>query len=159
MKILITLFSGFMGFLLLVILAGSIVFNRKYDSKPEAKEFLAGQFPSPALNGDYKGTKFTGIGENWLGKKFEPSNNEGINNFKGVAATEVRYPFQTSRQTGLRSSGQEVLQLNYAYKNNPLWLRFIRDEIVQTDQGTYLGKIHLKIGPLVITLGYFRLEK
>ncbi len=159
MKVFIILLGGFIGFLLLVTLVGSIVFNRKYDSKPEAKEFLAGQFPSPALNGDYNGTKFTGIGKNWLGKKFEPSNNDGINNFQGATTTETRYPFRTSQQNGLRNSEQAVLQLNYAYQNNPLWLRFIKDEIIQTDQGKYLGKIHLKVGPLVITLGYFRLEK
>lgn len=159
MKLFLIVAGGLTGVIVLVALVGTLVLNNKYDSQPEADEFAAGSLPAPLLNGAYKGTQFTGLGSNWAGKQFIATNNEGINNFKGTGELEQRYPFQTSQQIGLRNKDLQVLQLDYNYQNNPLWLKFIKDEVVQVGPDKYLGKIHLKLGPLVVSLGYFRLEK
>lgn len=159
MKLLLLGFGGFIFLVIVLSLIGGIVLNARYDNRPEAIEFASGQFPAPALDGDYKGNQFTGLGKNWLGKNFYARENKGINNFSSETAgqTERRYPFATSRANGLRNKDLEVLQLDYNQPGNPFWMQFIKDELVQTAPGEYLGKIHVKLGPLVVTLGYFRL--
>lgn len=144
-----------------VLLAAASIYNSRSDSKPEAKEFLAGKAPEPALDGSYKGNRVTGLDDNWLGKHFNSRESTGINNFaskSNAGATEQRYPFATSQVAGLRNKSQTVLQLNYNIGSNPLWLKLIRDELVEVSPGNYLGKIQLKVGFVVVTLGYFRLS-
>lgn len=161
MKLLLLGFGGVIGLVIVLSLIGGIVLNARYDNRPEAIEFASGQFPASALDGSYKGNQFTGLGKDWLGKNFNARENKGINNFSSETAgkSEQRYPFATSKATGLRNSDLEVLQLDYNQPSNPFWMQFIKDELVQTAPGEYLGKIHVKLGPLVFTLGYFRLEK
>ncbi len=144
-----------------VLLAAASIYNFRSDKKPEAKEFLAGKVPQPALDGSYKGGRATGLGDNWLGKHFNSLENTGINNFaskSNAGETEQRYPFATSQAASLRNKGQIVLQLDYNIGSNPLWLKLIRDELVEVSPGNYLGKIQLKVGFVIVTLGYFRLS-
>lgn len=161
MKLLLLGFGGLIILVIVLSLIGGIVLNARYDNRPEAAEFANGQFPAPALEGNYKGNQFTGLGKNWLGKNFNARENKGINNFSSETAgkTEQRYPFATSKATGLRNTDLDVLQLDYNQPGNPFWLQFIKDELVQTAPGEYLGKIHVKVGPLVVMLGYFRLSQ
>lgn len=161
MKLLLLITGGFIGLAVVLVLISWLVLNTHFDSRTEAQEFATGTLPSPGLDGSYKGNHFDGLGKDWLGKQFNSAQNTGINNFKSKSngPAEQRYTFATSAETGLRNNKLVVLQLNYNKPGNPIWLRPIRDELVQTNQGEYLGKIHLKLGPIVITLGYFRLSK
>lgn len=161
MKLLLIVFGGVIGLAAVLILIGGLVLNSRFDKRPEAQEFAAGQFPSPALDGDYKGKQFTGLGKDWLGKYFNARDNNGLNNFDPKAAGDVkqRYPFTTSKASGLRNKDLNVLLLDYNQPSNPFWLHFIKDELVQVRPGEYLGKIHFKLGPVVITLGYFQLSQ
>lgn len=155
--------GGSLLVLVLLVLIGASVYNVRSDHRPEASEFLEGTLPEPVLNGDYKGEQFTGLGKNWRGKNFSAATNSGINNFANAPSStteqqyEQRYPFLTSNTRGLRNTSTSVLQLNYNTGDNPLWLKFIRDELVQVSPNNYLGKIQLKVGFLVVTLGYFHL--
>lgn len=154
------IFGALIGLIVLLLLTAGI-FNFKNDRKPEAQEFLSGKAPGPALDGSYKGTQFSGLGKLWRGKSFNSTENTGINDFSSESDTnklEQRYPFKTSQTSGLRNRDQSVMQLNYNTANNPLWMKLIKDEVVEVSPRNYLGKIQLKIGFAVITLGYFRLS-
>ena len=122
------------------------------------KLFLAGTFPQPALEGFYTGT-IGGQLVSWLGKKFDADSASGINLFDdgGRMSTE-RQPFKTYYGNGLRDKNLNVLVLDYDIPENPFWLRYIRDEIVQVAPNQYLGKLHLRVIGFAFTLGYFELE-
>jgi hypothetical protein len=158
MRLLLAIIIGLAFIVLTLLMVVARTYNYRNDNKPEAAEFRSGHVPEPPLNGSYKGNAFTGMGESWLGKQFDAGQNSGINNFRAQnGTTEQRYSFTTSLAPGLRNKTQEVLRLNYDVSGNPLWLRFIRDEVVEIEPGHYIGKIHLKLGFIVITIGYFRL--
>ena len=150
------LLFGSVSATVLIIVATCTFLTIRFSKAPEAKLFSAGHYPSSPPNGSYKGIYGGRIGKNWLGKEFVADKNEGINNF---ADSSPRFPFQTVKKTDLANKELEVLQLNYAYKNNPWWLRGIKDEIVETNHGHYQGKIYFKLGPIIVPLGYFQLEK
>lgn len=144
-----------------VMLLGAVFFNVRSDRTQEAKAFLGGSLPSPELDGTFGGNKFTGLGEDWLGKHFFAATDSGINNFKSKTNsqnTEQRFTFTTRPAPGLRNKHQQVLQLDYNVTGNPWWLRHIRDEIVQTAPGQYTGKIHVKVWFMVVTIGHFQLS-
>ena len=69
-----------------------------------------------------------------------------------------RQPFKTYYGNGLRDKNLNVLVLDYDIPENPFWLRYIRDEIVQVAPNQYLGKLHLRVIGFAFTLGYFELE-
>lgn len=148
--------------LFVVVATLMLAINIRSDTRPEARVFSAGKTPLPAPDGSLAGNHFKGLGENWQGKQFYASKNSGINNFKSKtnpAATEQRYPFKTAIKQGLRNKNQKVLQLNYDVSGNPFWLRPIKDELVEIGPGRYQGKIHVKIAFIVMTVGYFELNK
>ncbi len=127
--------------------------NWTVQNSPNQKIFLSGKSPNPIPNGLYKGS--VNFKTSWQGKKFDPTNSSGINIIDG----KDRYPFKTYTGKGLRDN-IEVLKIDYNITQNPFWLRFILDEIVETSPGKYLGKVHIKLIPgLSFSLGYFRLEK
>ena len=161
MKLILTILIGLGGLFIAGIFVAGLILNSRADSSPEAKEFLNGSYPEPALNGSYAGNHFDGLGKDWLGKQFFASQNNGVNNFRSTSQNTLnqRYEFDTSQQNGLRNKNTKVLLLDYNRPGNPFWLRFIKDEIVKVGEGKYLGKIQLKLGPFVITLGYFRLTQ
>ena len=119
------------------------------------KLFLSGHVPNPLPNGSYKGS-VGNIKTGWQGKKFDASASAGINLISGK---EV-YPFKTYAGKGIQDKNLGVYKIDYNIPTNPLWLKFILDEIVEVSPNHFLGKVHLKIIPgLPFTLGYFRLEK
>lgn len=119
---------------------------------PANDAFKAGKVPAVALDGDYKGTFSRKV--SWQGKEFEAANNSGINNFEN----DQRYPFKTYEANSLKGD-QKVLKIDYSQPKNPLWLRGIVDELVQTGPDEYQGKVYAKLGPLSFTLTYFQLGK
>jgi len=125
---------------------------------PGQKVFLAGKIPSKQPDGIYHGS--VNLNTKWIGKKFQSNNSSGINNFKEHGKTVERYPFKTYIGKGIQDKQKDVLKIDYNIAGNPLWLRFILDEVVETAPNTFLGKVHLRILPgIAFTAGYFTLTK
>ena len=100
----------------------------------------------------------------WKGKFFEPAYSEGENilsrdsyllahllwplyrGYKHVRADRYRaFDFRTYPGPGLMDPDHQVLKLDYNLKSNPrLSVRRVLDELVQIDEGVYLGKAHLR---------------
>jgi hypothetical protein len=122
-------------------------------NNPFQKTFLSGSVPSKLPEGLYKG-EVPGRTFSWKGKKFN-TGGKGIN----VFPDGDKYPFKYYEAIGLQDN-KKVIRIDYNLSENPLWLRFIVDEIVETSPGKYLGKLHVQLFPgLVASLGYFKLEK
>jgi hypothetical protein len=121
----------------LAIILGTlyIVFKARtiyIQSTPEQKIFKKGHIPSVAPQGEYRG-KVKNLDTSWIGKEFFPERSGGINNFRENLEIMKKYPF---------------------------WLKFILDEIVETEPNKFLGKVHIRLLPqLNFTLGFFTLEK
>jgi hypothetical protein len=100
----------------------------------------------------------------WLGKRFDARRACGTNLFArsslplaalfnptyrafvndGPNAYRA-FRFRTSLGRGLMDPGQEVLKIDYDLPENPAaTVRRVLDELVQLDQGVYLGKAHLR---------------
>ena len=99
----------------------------------------------------------------WRGKRFDASTQSGDNIFSrnSLRLARVIWPlyagyvpdtpdtyraftFQTRHETGLIDQDRKVLSLDYDVVGNPLAnIRRIRDEVVQVEDGSYLGKAHL----------------
>ena len=137
----------------LVALLVLAVLSYRAERRADNTAFHNGKYPDAPLDGAYDG-KFDGKTD-WLGKKFDATNSKGINIFSG---DKERFVFTTERAKTLKGD-QEVLHINYNQPGNPFWLRFIVDELVQTDAGKYQGKVFIKIGPLDFTLTYFKLSE
>lgn len=61
------------------------------------------------------------------------------------ADTERAFIFDTSISQGMQDKDRQVFRIDYDRPDNPaLTIRRIVDEVVQVDEGLYLGKIHLK---------------
>lgn len=128
----------------------------KIQTSPNQMLFLSGHIPKPLPDGLYKGS-VAGYKISWKGKRFDSKNQKGINIFN---TNEEKYPFKTYIGKGIRDTSLDVYKIDYNIPQNPLWLRFILDEIVGVEKGKYLGKVHINLIPgIPITLGYFRLEK
>jgi len=144
-----------LGIFLVILFTLLFLKNWKTQSSPDQKEFSKGSLPSPLPNGQYKGS--TGnLNTPWKGKEFNASSSSGINLVKDKKVL----PFKTYFGKGLQNKNLDVLKIDYNIPQNPIWLRFILDEIVQVEKDKYLGKIHLRLLPgLSLSLGYFRLER
>jgi hypothetical protein len=100
----------------------------------------------------------------WQGKQFDPASQTGNNilerRFYATAHliwpfyrryTEVgpktfhAFTFQTSMSAGLADRDRQVFKLNYNLAGNPrLNVRRVVDELVEVDDGYFLGKTHLQ---------------
>ena len=165
---------NFLTILLFIILLAVILGiwrTWQIQSDPRQKIFLNGIMPNPPLDGFYNGTvsgeksflrRFYYSGSStWLGKKFNLNNATGTNVFnKGLDLKNELYPFVTRQGKGLLDKNTDVLKIDYNIKENPFWLRFILDEIVQVKPDVYPGKMVLRIIPgLPFGILYFELTK
>lgn len=119
--------------------------------------FISGTVPTAMPEGPWNGSA-PELGEvSWKGKKFL-GDGKGINVF-GSEKKEA-YPFTFFVADSIVMSDMKVIQLDYDQKENPLWLRFIVDEMVETEQGKFLGAVYIKLIPgFPFRMGYFRLER
>ena len=144
---------------IVVILILSPIFFGLYktwqtQNSPNQKLFLSGKISNPKPDGPYKGS--VNFKTSWQGKKFDASSSSGINLIDGKES----YPFKTYTGKGLQDKNLDVFKIDYNIVQNPFWLRFILDEIVEVSPDKFLGKVHLKLIPaLPFSVGYFRLEK
>ena len=140
--------------MILLPLSLGLVRTWQTQNSPNQKKILSGKIPSPKPDGLYKG--LVNFKTSWQGKKFDAKNSTGIN----IINEKQVYPFKTYIGKGLQDKNLDVFKIDYNIPQNPFWLRFILDEIVETTSGKYLGKIHINLIPyLPFSLGYFRLEK
>ena len=145
------------------------------------EKFVGGQLPDPPPDGFYRGSAYL-LGNRsvpWLGKSFERDNQVGFNIFTPAGSSLLKiltpfyklfrknadgntdaYYFKTSTGPGFRDKQIDTFKLDYDSPENPFLIRIILDEIVQLDNGEYLGKVHMKVFPgYYSTIGYFGLKK
>jgi hypothetical protein len=118
---------------------------------------MNGSLPEPLPDGTYTGS-VEGYRGSWLGKTFEAHDATGKNRLKSSRGIEQRFPFVTWLGRGL-ADPIDVVKIDYDIAGNPAWLRSVLDEIVQVGPEHYLGKVHVRLGPLHFTVGYFELRK
>lgn len=122
-------------------------------------QFLKGTVPAQLPDGAYRGT-VPGYGGTWYGKEFSARTATGINLFSNGQSLTKNYRFKIYRAKGIRDSQLDVLRIDYDVDGNPAWLRMVTDEIVQTEPGHFLGKLHLRAVPgYPFALGFFELRK
>lgn len=135
----------------------ALVSTAKVRRAPEQARFASGKLPSPLPNGD-----FAGSAENqgsWAGKSFDAVNNSGINLFNNKGALARKLPFKTYIGKGLTDPELDVLKIDYNVPENPFYVRFVLDEIVEVSPGRYLGKVYLRVLPVVpFAVQYFELK-
>jgi hypothetical protein len=119
--------------------------------------FRLGALPSAMPEGLWNGSA-VGLGEvSWKGKKFFDGG-RGINVFVTDDVQSDQYPFAFFETEG--EDQQKVIRLDYNEKDNPLWLRFIVDEMVSVSENEFLGLVYIKLLPgFPFRMGYFRLGK
>lgn len=145
------------GIILLALLVG---WYRTYRTQHSANQklFLTGTLPSPSPDGFYNGT-VAGYDGSWRGKTFDASAGTGKNIFDDNGSI-AKYPFTFYAAKGLRDKTTEVIRIDYSNKTNPMHVRWVTDEIVQTAPDKFLGKIHFRpFGLVNVTVGWFTLEK
>lgn len=144
----------------LILFTGLIVlFWRDFWSRrsPNQARFNQGAIPQPMPDGDYKGS-VNGYSGSWIGKTFDAKTATGRNRMQAPQGIELKYPFRTWIGPGVADAVQ-VVKIDYDIPENPMWLRGILDEIVQVEPNHFLGKVHLRLGPAHLTVGYFELRK
>jgi len=149
-KIMIIIALIIASIIVLLLITASIWSWRAESSQPN-KVFNAGSVPKPDLNGPFQGIFSRKV--SWQGKEFDAKNKAGINNFEDGQ----RYVFKTSEAKSLKSD-TKVIKIDYDQPENPWWLKFVVDEVVQIKPDEYQGKVYLKIGPATFTAGYFQLR-
>ncbi len=144
----------------LALLAVAYGFYRTWKTGKQAEyaEFTKGTVPSAMPEGLMKG-RTDELGDiSWKGKKF--FSGTGINLLEKDGEQRDAYPFTFYTTTDIEGNGRNVIRLDYEQQENPLWLRFIVDEMVSTEPGKYLGAVYIKLIPrLPFRMGHFRLEK
>lgn len=114
----------------------------------------------------------------WLGKSFDRESQTGVNVLKPSAKTPMSvlwrgyspeleradrieaFPFRTRVGPGEVDPGVQVLKIDYDFEANPGFLiRRILDELVQVDEGLYLGKILFRTKRAWHPIGFFSLHE
>jgi hypothetical protein len=111
----------------------------------------------------------------WLGKAFDREAARGVNVLARWARPWMRvlwpsyvpereladrieaFPFRTWVGPSATGSGATVLKIDYGRGSNPRPVHSVLDELVQLEDGVYLGKVLLRRGPSYRQVGFFRL--
>ncbi len=154
----VMLFKFFLG-VVLVALVLAWLRTLQMHKEPNQIDFSNGSVPNPLPEGFYHGT--AGFNTSWIGKKFDAAKATGINVLRQKNGTEIeKYSFKTHAGNGLFDKTVFVLKIDYNIPENPFWIRWILDEMVQVAPNHYLGKMQLRIIPgLPFSLLYFELKK
>lgn len=142
-----------------MVMGAGLVRTRLTQRSPKQDEFLRGRVPRELPDGFYEGSADFDT-RSWKGKTFNADEARGVNILEKDGGRGEEFPFRLYTGPGIQDPEIEVLKIDYDIAGNPLWLRSILDEVVEVDDGTLLGKIHVRLVPgLPFSLGYFRLEK
>jgi hypothetical protein len=112
----------------------------------------------------------------WRGKSFERAASRGVNVLTKQARPVLRllwpsyvpvreladrieaFAFTTWVGLATVEPRVEVLKIDYDFAPNPALVRRVLDELVQIDEGLYLGRALLRTGSSFRLLGFFSLE-
>lgn len=150
---------------ILLVLGGLVVWymNMTVNSLPEQSTFEKNSFYSESFPyGDHIGTTTSWYKGSWIGKGFSEEDDTGINIYqKELSDThDTKYPFIVREGKSLEDTTKKVIVLDYNVPENSYWLRFLREEIVELPDGSYLGKTLFVVIPQVpIDVSFFTLEK
>ena len=146
---------------------------------PQPDGFLPGELVTMSLTRptDAFVRWLSGLYMPWLGKKFDREANEGINILRPAARSQLKvlwrsyepnvasdgnleaFPFRTRIAPGAIDPNVDVLKIDYDYEANPSFIiRHILDELVQIDDGLYLGKILYRTRNSWHPIGFFSLR-
>jgi hypothetical protein len=114
----------------------------------------------------------------WQGKVFDRESSVGVNRFDASARVPLRvvfpgyrperdlgreleaFPFMNRVAPGELDPEVQVLKIDYDFEANPGFIiRRILDELVEIDDGTYLGKILFRTASRWHPIGFFSLER
>jgi hypothetical protein len=155
--------------------------------------FAAGRVPDPLPEGlhrgrpvsstiapgfDVLGRRLAGVYMPWLGKRFDPASNKGVNVLTKSALNPMKllwpsyepveiftdrveaFPFVTKVEQAAVDPGLRALKIDYDFEANPSFIiRRVLDELVQIDEGLYLGKVLYRLSGRFKPIGFFVLEK
>lgn len=83
-----------------------------------------------------------------------------MNAFEKNGVKSQAYPFIYSVSESIGFPGKKVIRLDYNQPENPFWLRFIVDEMVEEAPAKYLGVVYISLIPATpFRMGYFTLER
>lgn len=146
---------------------------------PQPDGFLPGELVTMSLTRptDAFVRWLSGLYMPWQGKKFDREANEGINILKPAARSQLKvlwrsyepnvapdgnleaFPFRTRIAPGAIDPNVDVLKIDYDFEANPSFIiRHILDELVQIDDGLYLGKILYRTRNSWHPIGFFSLR-
>lgn len=166
--------------ILAIILLALQILTWISEKSPYQKMFAEGKLPAHAPDGFHPGTAHVLFDKQtpWLGKSFVAHEHKGFNIFTPTGAAILKwltplyklfaknqdgnihaYNFKTSKEKGIKDPKLDVIRLDYSAPENPWVIRIIVDEIVEIAPHQFLGKIHIKLGGLFFTIGYFGLKK
>ena len=152
--------------------------GRAPDPLPEG--MLSGRLVTMSLWGpsDALVRRIAGMWMPWLGKSFDPATMQGVNVLTKNARGPMRalwpsyeperelvdrieaFPFRNRIAPGELDPQVDVLKIDYDFGANPGFIiRRILDELVQIEDGFYLGKILLRRRGSWLPIGFFSLER
>jgi hypothetical protein len=115
----------------------------------------------------------------WQGKSFDAQSSTGLNRFAVLPGVRVgfrilwpayrpitdspdrieAFEFRNGLGEGAVDPGLKVYKIDYDFESNPGFIiRRILDELVQIDEGVYLGKVLMRLGGRFRPIGFFMLE-
>lgn len=154
------LFIWFLVFFLIITVGIGSYFTWATQNSSEQAIFLKGDTPQELPNGYYFGYASSYSGS-WRGKTFDQERGTGVNIYRSDLAgvEEVRYPFKMSTGRGLRDPQLTVIKLDYDVSDNPFWRQYFLEEIVEVDEGEFIGKVHIRLIPYFpFSVDFFRLS-
>ena len=114
----------------------------------------------------------------WLGKSFDPSSRMGVNRFNSSGRAPLKvlfptytperdlgelleaFPFRNSVGPGEVDPDLQVYKIDYDFEANPSFIiRRILDELVEIEDGLFLGKILFRTRSGFHPIGFFSLER
>lgn len=146
---------------------------------PPPQGFHPGRALTSTLTGlvDGLGRRLGDVYMPWLGKSFDAERREGINVLLPSARIPMKvlwpryepeptgsgrmnaFRFRTYVAPGAVDPGLDVLKIDYDLDPNPSFIiRDILDEIVQVEEGLYLGKVLYRREPGFRRIGFFTLQ-
>ena len=147
---------------------------------PLPQGMLAGRFITMSVWGplDSLTRRIAELWMPWLGKSFDPASMVGVNLLTKSARGPMRvlwpgyqpereladrleaFPFRNRIAPGELDPDVDVLKIDYDFEDNPnLLIRRILDELVEIEDGFYLGKILYRRPGSWASIGFFTLER
>lgn len=154
------------------------IFRAGHAPEPLPQGMLHGHLVMTSVWGplDSVGRRIADMWMPWMGKTFDPHRMRGVNVLVPSARPAMRalwpryeperelpdrieaFPFQNRIAPGELDRSVDVLKIDYDFAANPRMVRRILDELVQIDDGFYLGRILFRRQGSWTSIGFFTLE-